>query len=155
VSERGRHSRGGGRDLPTPPDQPATLADWGVVAALCGCAVLLAVIEVLFVPYYLGSTIFPVVVPVAVLGNVVLPRLGVDLVGRPAGGVLPFLAWLAPVLVLALTPRSEGDVIVLAVSGQEWTFYGVLVFGCVAGMITIARRSPRRAPMPRPPRRPR
>jgi hypothetical protein len=173
MSDRGRHSRRVARPAapapparsaaraapaaPAPPEvvaRPApTAADWGVVAALCVCAVVLSVLELLFVPFYVGRLIFPIAVPVAIAGNIALPRLGIGLLGRAAGGVLPFLAWLIPLLVLALTPRAEGDVIVLAVTAQEWTFYGVLILGCVAGMVTISRSSPRRVPAVRPDRR--
>lgn len=126
-----------------------------MLAGLCVCAIGASVLELLFVPFYVGSVLLPVVVPAAVVGNVLLPGLGYRLMGRTLGGVLPFLSWLVPLLVLSLTPRSEGDVIVLAEQGQEWTFYGVLLLGTAAALATVNRLSaPARRAARRPPTAP-
>jgi hypothetical protein len=61
-------------------------------------------------------------------------------VDRPAGSAAPFLCWLVPVLVLALLPRPEGDVLVAGSGGQQYAFYGVLLGGCVAGFISLVSR---------------
>jgi hypothetical protein len=54
----------------------------------------------------------------------------------------PFLCWLLPVLVLALLPRPEGDVVVQGGGGQQWAFYGLLLGGCVAGFATVVLTGP-------------
>ncbi len=121
------------------PEHVADLRDWALVGLLSACAVLAGVLEVLFIPLYVGSVLVPVVIVFAILGNVLLP-LGAHSVVRATGAaVLPFVSWLVPVLVLPLFPRSDGDVLVLGGGAQQWTFYGVVLLGCAAGFGTIVR----------------
>jgi hypothetical protein len=116
--------------------------DWVMLVVLCAAAVLSGVLEVLFIPLYVGSVLLPVVVPLAIGGNLLLPRLGRTLVPTGAGAFAPFLAWLVPVLILALFPRPEGDVLVPGGGGQQWAFYGVLLGGCVAGCASAVLGAP-------------
>jgi hypothetical protein len=116
--------------------------DWVMLIVLCVGAALSGVLEVLFVPLYVGSVLVPVVVPLAIAGNLLLPRLGRALVPTGAGTLAPVLSWLAPVLVLALFPRREGDVLVPGGGGPQWTFYGLLLGGCVAGFTSLVLSSP-------------
>jgi hypothetical protein len=126
--------------------------DWVMLAVLCVAALLSGLLELLFVPLYIGSVPFPIVVPIAIGGNLLLPRVGRTLVPSGAGALAPVLSWVAPVLVLALFPRPEGDVLVPGGGGAEWTFYGLLLGGCVAGFASIVLTSPppaaRRRPRP-------
>lgn len=107
--------------------------DWAMLVVLCAAALLSGILEVLFVPLYVGSVLVPIVIVFAVAGNLLLPRLGRVLVASGAGSLVPFLSWLVPVLGLTLFPRPEGDVLVPGGNGQQWTFYGVLLGGCLAG----------------------
>lgn len=127
--------------------------DWLILVVLCVTALLSGVLEVLFVPLYVGSVLVPVVVLFAIGGNVLLPYLGRTLVPTSAGTLAPFLSWLIPVLGLALFPRPEGDVLVPGGGGQQWTFYGLLLGGCVAGFISIVLTAgpPRQRSMTRRP----
>src|SRR5256885_1765000 len=110
---------------------------WVMRVVLCLTAALSGILEVLFVPLYVGSVLIPVVVPLAIAGNLLLPYLGRALVPSGAGALAPVAAWLVPVLVLALFPRPEGDVLVPGGGGLQWTFYGLLLGGCAAGFVSI------------------
>jgi 4-amino-4-deoxy-L-arabinose transferase-like glycosyltransferase len=112
----------------------------GAVALVLTClsAVLFGLIDVLFVPVYIGTTLIPFAAIVAVLGNIALPTLAADAAGRPGAGTLAVACWFVPVVVLTMYLRPEGDVIVLAQHDQEYTYYGLLLGGVVAGLVTVA-----------------
>jgi hypothetical protein len=105
---------------------------------VCLSAVLSGLLEVLFVPWYVGSTLVPVAAIAAVLGNVALPALAAAATGRAGAGIGALACWFFPVVVLTMYLRPEGDVIVLAQHDQEYTFYGLLLGGTVAGIATVA-----------------
>ncbi len=116
--------------------QRAGLLDWAGVVLLCACAALAALLELLFVPLYVGRVLVPVVVVCAIAGNIALPRLARGLVNTAAAAVLPFLSWLVVVVIIGMVPRPEGDVILPSGGGVEWVAYGVLFGGAVAGTVT-------------------
>jgi hypothetical protein len=126
----------------------APRSGWLTVLLLCGCAVFSALLELLFIPLYVGSVLVPVTVVAALASNILLPRWGYAAVGRLSGAVLPVLCWLVPLLALTVYQRPEGDVLVLAGQGQQWAFYGVLLVGAVAGFATVIVSE---RPMPRTP----
>jgi hypothetical protein len=127
--------------------EPSDVPGWVVVGLLTACAVLSGVLEVLFIPFYIGASLVPVVVIFAVAGNVLFPLWCYREVPAAGAAALPFAAWVLPVLVLPLYPRAEGDVLVLGGNGQQWTFYGVVLLGCGAGFATIVRvTGPNRGP---------
>lgn len=111
--------------------------DWAPLVLLCAAAALAGLLEVLFVPFYIGSVLTPVVVPIALVTNYVWTRLGYTLVRTTTGAVAPFVCWVIPVLGLALFPRPEGDVIVIGGGGQQWVYYGLLLLGCLSGFVSI------------------
>jgi hypothetical protein len=117
---------------------------WVGVTLLSGCAALAALITVFLVPLYAGSVIVPVAVALALAGNIVLPRLAHGLIERTAATALPFLSWLLVTVIVGLTPRPEGDV-VLPGGGVQWVSYGVLLGGALAGTTTVVLSAPRRA----------
>jgi hypothetical protein len=122
----------------------------GPLAAVLAClsAVLFGVLDVLFVPLYVGASLVPIAAVGAVLGNIALPALAAVAAQRIGAGVVALLCWFLPVLVLTMYLRPEGDVLVLAQNDQEYNFYGLLLGGVVAGMATLAvlsRRNARRA----------
>lgn len=129
---------------------------WAGVLLLCAVGALAALLELLIVPLYDGGTIVPVTVLFGVVGNVALPRLARSFVDRTAAVVAPFAAWLLPLVILAMTPRAEGDVLVRAGGAEEKVFYALLLGGLVAGVATIVLSAPggrplrdRRRPLPR------
>jgi membrane associated rhomboid family serine protease len=131
------------------------------VAALAGCGLLSALLELYFVPLYSGATLVPVTVAFALIGNVVLLYLGRDLVPDSRWRVAPFVAWLIPVIVFTLFTRPEGDVILPAGDlGLEWTGYGVALGGTLTGIIAAVvfspppRQRPARPTQPTQPTRP-
>jgi hypothetical protein len=127
---------------------------WAGLLLLCVAAALAALLELLIVPLYDGGTIMPVTVLFGIVGNVALPRLARALADRTGAMVAVFAAWLLPLVLLAMTPRAEGDVLVRAGGAEEKVFYALLLGGLVAGVATIVlapmprRRRPRR-PLPR------
>lgn len=143
-------------------DESPGAAGWVTVAFLCGAAALSAMLELAFLSeFYAGTVIIPVTIVAAMVGNVLLPMLGLRALGRTAGAVLPLLCWLIPVLVLTMYNRPEGDLFVIAEYQQQYAFYGLLLGGSAAGLATVvlaggnasARRNPpvRPAPQRRPP----
>jgi hypothetical protein len=132
-----------------PEDGPPGPIEWAGVALLVACAALLAVLELFLVPLYVGGLIVPVCVVLAVLGNIALPTLARALVGRLAGGVLPFLGWLVVVLVALLVNPAEGDVILQGSGAPLYVAYALMLGGAVAGTVTLLVISP--APAVAPP----
>lgn len=136
-------------------DRPAEAAPTSVldvvgVLLLTGAAMLAALLELLLIPLYSGATLVPVTVLLAVTTNILLPRLARELI--PAGPALiaPFAGWLLVVVALGLFPRHEGDVVIPGGGGgMEWTGYGVMLLGTLAGVVTIVLSLPRR-PLPAP-----
>jgi hypothetical protein len=120
---------------------PAAVA--GIVL-LCAAAILAAALELFLVPLRQGATMAPVSVLFAAVGNVALPRLGRSFADRTGAMVAPFLAWLVPMVLLALTDRPEGDVIVPGGGGEQWVYYLALLAGGIAGMVTVAISGARR-----------
>jgi hypothetical protein len=127
---------------PVPPAAPAPdplvlrLAGGLLIAV---AAVALAVLECFLVPLRIGSVPFPVVVPLAMAGNIVLPRLAGRWTGSVLGAAVPPVLWLAVVIVLSL-PRAEGDQIVPgSLTGLVFLFAGA-----VAGAYGVASEIPRR-----------
>jgi hypothetical protein len=115
-----------------------TVLDWSGVVVFCLCAALGGVLELLLVPLYAGSVIVPISVLGAVFFNIALPKLARSLVDSTLASVLPFLSWLAVVIVLGMLPRPEGDVILPGGGGAaEWVAYGVLLGGALAGTVTV------------------
>lgn len=129
---------------------PGRVLDGVGLAVLCGCAVLAALLELLLVPLYVGSTVVPVAVVAAVAGNIALPRMARALVDSTFAAAAPFLAWLVTVSVVGLMPRPEGDVVLPGGSTLQLVSYGVLLGGAVAGTVTIVVGAT--PPLPKPPR---
>src|SRR5664279_1391067 len=110
-------------------EQPGP-AEWVSVALLCGCAVLSAVLELLFLAeFYLGKVIVPVMVLAALVGNTLLSGWGFRIVGYARGAVLPLAFWVATLLGLSLFSRPEGDLFVIDAFHQTGAFYALLLMG--------------------------
>jgi hypothetical protein len=130
---------------PAGPDPLPLRVAGGVLVAVA--AVALALLECFLVPLRVGSVPFPIAVPLAMAGNVVLSRLAGTLTGSIVGAAVPPVLWLVVVIVLAL-PRAEGDLIVQgSLTGLVFLFAGA-----VAGAYGVAAEITRRV-KPAPPRR--
>lgn len=129
--------------LPPTPDGPATAWDRLGVALLALCGAIAALLEVLLVPLYAGSTVVPVAVLLALVSNAVLPWLARALVSSTAAALAPFGAWLLVAVGFGAFGRPEGDVILPgAPSALEYVTYGVLLGGTVAGTLSVVVLSP-------------
>jgi hypothetical protein len=124
--------------------------EWISLALICGCAVLSALLELMIVPLYVGSVLLPVAVVAAVVSNLLLPLWGLRVIGTATGAILPFVCWLVVILMLSLVNRPEGDLFVTATHGQQYNFYGLLLFGSIAGFGVIVRFAPVRTRIDRP-----
>jgi hypothetical protein len=110
---------------------------WLGVLLACAAAALAALLEMFFVPLYAGTAVLPIAALAAVVGNVVLPRLGYVLVPRTLAAVLPFIVWLVVVIVVGLVSRPEGDVVLPGGDPLQWVSYAVVLGGAVAGAVTV------------------
>ena len=124
-----------------------TALDWIGLVVLCASAMLAALVELFLVPLYAGSVLMPVAAVLAVVTNVLFPRLGRSVVPSTAGAVLPFVAWLVVVIAVGWFTRPEGDVVLPGGGGAEWVGFAVTLGGALAGTITVV------ATAPPPPRR--
>lgn len=112
--------------------------EWASFVLICASATLAAVLELVFLAqFYIGTVLVPAVILVAIVGNVVLPRMAKSVLGSVKGALVPMALWLVVILVPMLYTRPEGDVLVLAEHGQQYAFYGLLFGGAIAGFCTI------------------
>jgi Family of unknown function (DUF6113) len=116
---------------------PAGLAVLSVLV-FTAVSVLSAVIEVELVPVRVGSTVVPVSVALAVLGNICVPVLSRRAVPTTLAAVLPAVAWVATVLVLSQA-RPEGDVLLVGSAPLVYVTYALLGVGIVTAMVTVVR----------------
>jgi hypothetical protein len=119
------------------PDAEPGAWGWLAAALLGGCGALAGLVESMLIPVYAGSVLVPIAPVLAVLSNIVLPRLGRYGAGRTAGAVVPFAGWLVVVVALSMFNRPEGDVIYPGGTWLQWCSYGVIIGGTLAGAITI------------------
>ncbi|HEX8093828.1 DUF6113 family protein [Jatrophihabitans sp.] len=101
--------------------------------------VLSAVIEVLLVPSRIGQTLIPLAPVLAVVSNVALPAISRGLSDTMLSAVPPVAGWLVTTFVLA-SATPEGDVL-LPAGDEAYISYSLLVFGTLAGLVTLWRAS--------------
>jgi hypothetical protein len=112
--------------------------DWVSFVVICASAALAALLELMFLAeWYIGTVIIPVTIVAAVAGNVILPRMGQRVFGTVRGAIAPIALWLLVILVPTLYNKTEGDLFVLGVYGQQYAYYGLLFGGAVAGFGTV------------------
>lgn len=130
----------------SPQDEPRLPAPvLGV--ALVGFTViggLSAFFEILLVPLYLGSVIFPVTLLLVVIGNAMLPRLVRGLVNSAAASLLPIVAWLAVVAVTGFVPSPMGDVLLPGYGSGQYVGEALVLLGLFSGVISVFVDSGRR-----------
>jgi Family of unknown function (DUF6113) len=124
---------------PDPPGPDPLALRLAAGALIAVAAVGLAVLECFLVPLRIGSVPCPIVVPLAMAGNIGLARLAGRWTGSVAGAAVPPVLWLAVVIVLAV-PRAEGDLIVPGTV----TSLVFLFAGAVAGAYGVASEITRR-----------
>lgn len=122
----------------------------GVVLVTLSSA-LAALFQVLLVPLYVGASLLPITVLLALVSNIVLPWMAYTLVPRTLAALAPFGAWMVVVLGFGSIARPEGDVILPAAPRSvELVTYAVLLGGALAGTATVVwltqptRRQPKR-----------
>jgi hypothetical protein len=87
-----------------------------------------AVIECFLVPLHVGRVAVPLAALLAIVGNLVFPRMMVTVARRRTTALLPPVLWLVVVLVFS-APRSEGDLIVPG----TWPALLFLFLGAIVG----------------------
>lgn len=105
-----------------------------------------AMLEILLVPLYIGSVIFPVTLVIALIGNLALPRALRFIVGSTGLGALPFVAWAIVILIVGFYPDAMGDVLLPGYGDGQYVGGALLVVGLTAGAFSLYT-TPRR---PRP-----
>lgn len=124
------------------PAAPAAL-EWAGVALLALTGALAGLLETLLVPLYAGSVIVPVSVVLAIVSNMVLPRLARALVPRTSAAIAPFLTWLVVVVLFGVLARPEGDVVLPgSPASVQYVVYGVIFGGALAGTATLVMMTP-------------
>ncbi len=123
------------------PALPKGAAALGVTAyTLVG--VLSAAIEVLLIPLYVGSHIFPVTVLAAVVVNYLLPALVRMMVDWRWAVVLPLAGWLVAAIILGFTNTSSGSVLVPGGGADGYVGLALFFIGTLAGFIGVIRQLP-------------
>jgi hypothetical protein len=135
--------------------KPTSWVDVAGVVVIAACGAFAALLEALLVPLYIGSTVAPLAVLLAVVSNAALPWLARSLVPTTVAAVAPFITWLVVMIGFGVLSRPEGDVVLPGAPGSaELVTYGVLLGGALVGTVTIVWLSPppaakNRAPLSR------
>jgi len=128
----------------------------GVLALVV--AVWLAMVEVFWLPLRMGGVLLPISVVVAVVGNLLLPRLALRLSGSRLVAALTGVAWLV-VVVAAMIRRPEGDLLITGGGATGVVNLAFLMLGVLAAAFAVGRAlggprrlpvSPRETPVARP-----
>lgn len=97
-------------------------------------AVLLALLELLFLPLYLGSVPFPITAAVAVVTTPLLVSEAARLSSRRGVAAGPFVVWLLTVFVFgALGPGGD-----MVLAGNDWRAFLLLGAGSLPSVIMLA-----------------
>lgn len=113
---------------------------WSVLGGLLAAVLvfnglLSLVLEVLYLPLYIGATPFPIAALVAAVVNIALVRGMREVVSRPAAMALPVLAWLFGFLICSTTGPG-GDVLLT----DSWTAPLLLACGVVPAGLYLFRQ---------------
>jgi Family of unknown function (DUF6113) len=115
---------------------------------LSACAALSAMLAALLVPLRWETVIVPVSVLIAVASTAGLILLAWRAVRSVALASIPFVTWVATVLVLSQA-RPEGDVLLPGgQTGVVYVVYATMLGGFVTGLVTIFILSSRRPTTP-------
>jgi hypothetical protein len=119
--------------------EPALRREWQVIAILLFTLLgaMSALLEILLVPLYLGSVIFPISLVIVLVGNIAIPRGLRSIVGSSGLAALPLLAWIAIMFVVGFVPNSMGDVLLPGYGQGQYVGEGLLLIGIVAGVMSL------------------
>lgn len=111
--------------------RPASLA---VLVVLVLDAILLAVVELLFLPLYLGAVPFPVTILLAAVSTPWLVRSAAALGEPSAAAAAPLVAWVVALLVFGVAGPG-GDVLLPA----DWRSLLLMAAGIFPGAVELGR----------------
>jgi hypothetical protein len=135
--------------------RPAVLArPWRVTAVVLFTLLgaMSAAIEILLVPLYIGSVIFPITLVLVLIGNVYFPRAVWWLTDSTGLAFLPTVGWVVVLIYFGIVPNPMGDVLLPGYGQGQYVGQALLVVGLIAGILSAAVHRP---PGPNPPPRPR
>ncbi len=103
------------------------------IGALLLDAVLLAILELLFLPSYIGQVQFPITTAVAAVTTPLLVSQAARLSSRPGVAAAPLIVWFVALFVFGAFGPG-GDVLLL---GGDWRTYLLLGAGAVPGALML------------------
>jgi hypothetical protein len=101
-------------------------------------AVWLALVEVFWLPLRVGGVLVPVSVVVAVVANLLMPRLALRLSGSRVVAALTGVAWLV-VVVAGMIRRPEGDLLITGGGATGVVNLAFLLCGVLAAAFAVGR----------------
>lgn len=110
-----------------------TRADRLLVGVLVFDAVLLAVIELMFLPLYLGQVQFPITAALAAVSTPLLVSAMGRITSNRLVTAMPLIAWFATILVFG-TSGPGGDVMLL---GNDWRSYLLIGAGTLPSALML------------------
>lgn len=111
----------------------STLLDRVTIGVLLLDAVLLAIVELLFLPAYLGDVQFPITTAVAAVTTPLLVSEAARWSPHRSVALAPLLVWFATVFVFGVFGPG-GDVLLLA---QDWRTYLFLAAGTLPSALML------------------
>lgn len=108
----------------------------GVLAV--AIAVWIALVEVFWLPLRIGGVLVPLSVVVAVVANLLMPRLALRLSGSRLVAGLTGVAWLV-VVVPSMIRRPEGDLIITGGGATGVVNLAFLLLGVLAAAFAVGR----------------
>ncbi|MBA8822926.1 hypothetical protein FHX42_000255 [Saccharopolyspora lacisalsi] len=109
------------------------MLDRVTIGALLLDAVLLAILELLFLPSYIGQVQFPITAAVAAVTTPLLVSQAARLSSRPGVVAAPLIVWFVTLFVFGAFGPG-GDVLLL---GGDWRTYLLLGAGAVPGALML------------------
>jgi hypothetical protein len=130
---------------PVGEDEPALPIGIAIAGVVVWCLVagLSGVFEVLLIPVYIGRFIFPITVLIALVGNVVLPRLAHQVVDSGWAVLMPMVVWVLTVIWLAFFNTSHGSVLVPGAGDDEYVGLALFFGGTLAAAIGVIHENSR------------
>ena len=101
-------------------------------------ALWMALVEVFWLPLRVGGVLLPVSVVVAVVANLLMPRLALRLSGSRLVAALTGVAWLV-VVVAGMIRRPEGDLLITGGGATGVVNLAFLLCGVLAAAFAVGR----------------
>ena len=106
----------------------------GILVVLVFDAVLLAAVELLYLPLRVGTVPLPITILLALVSTPWLVRSAAELDGPPAVAAVPLVTWVAAMLVFGAAGPG-GDVLLPA----DWRSLALLAAGIFPGAVELGR----------------